>query len=1014
MRHGDTPKHRWLAAVTLAGGLFAGGHVDAQENADGRVSGTAAPGQALLLESLDRGLRRRLVPDRSGRFDADGLAPGRYRLTQGGQQREFELDIGSHLRLQLDTTDTASVPLETIVVEAGQRGAYDQAQLTDGFTVAASDLNRLPAARTLTGAAVLAPGTVEDRSGFSDLTSFGGSTVAENQYYLNGFNLSDLRSRLSPAGVPYAFLDRFQVLTGGYSAAFGRATGGVVNAVTRRGGPQWQGQIESHWEPAWGRAQKRSVSADGLPLYDYRPDRFERWATDLSGGGPLIPGRLHAFGVASWVSSRETSLMDDDYTLAFQRGDFRDRTALDAPLAALSVDWQLADGHDLTLTGFRDAATQTLRRARYDRIAGAPASDEGTVRQRSGGDAMILRYRGELLDDLSLSALIGQGRVDSTTQVTAGDCPFVQDLRGARSAVVGCWTADPALNDDRRRAARIDLIWNLGDHRLLAGVDREDNHSRSTESLAGDAAYVVYTLAPGDPIGNSGTVATLGGDYVEVIEYGNSGRFSERQTGLYLEDQWQVLPQLALRLGLRLDRYTSDNTRGQTLLDLRADPAPRLGLVWDLFGDGRTGLYAHFGRTSLPVGTASAVRVGANYREVSQAYRFNGYADDASQRPQLGTRIGGTTFGDGSVVDPRTAVARDVQPSEQEEWIVGGRQRLEGRWLDGTEVGLSYIHRRLRSTVEDVALDLGLNQLLAPGALPGPTSADGQANLQDCDGNGLPDQFACGFDFYFITNPGGDQTVLLPTDAASGRYDANGDGPLRALTVPAGLLGYDRPRRRYHGVELTFERSWERGSFVQGSYTWSQSYGNYEGIVNSTIRQGDVAITQDFDQPGLLEGANGPLANDRRHNLKLFGSLQLSPEWQLGFVALAQSGTPYSALGFFRDFDRPEAAYAQFSFYSRHPDFTADPEQPALVPRGSAGRTPWLYNVDLSLHWQPQRYQQRLRLGLDVFNVFDWGRATAINEISENVDATPSSAYRLPRDFQDPRALRLSLEYRLR
>ena len=55
-----------------------------------------------------------------------------------------------------------------------------------------------------------------------------------------------------------------------------------------------------------------------------------------------------------------------------------------------------------------------------------------------------------------------------------------------------------------------------------------------------------------------------------------------------------------------------------------------------------------------------------------------------------------------------------------------------------------------------------------------------------------------------------------------------------------------------------------------------------------------------------------------------------------------------------------------------------------------------------------------MTLGVDVFNVFDWGRATAINEISENVDATPSSAYRLPRDFQDPRALRLSLEYRLR
>lgn len=999
----------WLAAIHC-------GAAWSQQNLEGRIEGSTRPDTAVVIESLDQGGQRTVRSDTQGHFDAGAVQPGRYRVSVGAIAQEFDLPIGGRVRLAI--TEAAGVipvvPLDPVTVRASEERQVYAAPSTSSFEIGSARLDLLPAERSLTGVALLASGTVEGDAGFGELASFGGSSVAENQYYLNGFNISDLRSRLIPATVPFEFLEHFQVLSSGYSAQFGRATGGLVHAVSRRGGEQWQLEAESAWEPDFARGQKRAVFVDGQPFYDFREDRAESWRSTLQWGGPLRAGHLYLHALASLERESRRGLLEDDYTLSFQRGDFLDRALRQDPFGAVALDWILNDRHQLNVTGFRDAASRRIRRAAYDRQAAVASMSVGEFRQQAGGTTAIVRYLGELSDDLDMRVVLGQGAADQSLRSPGGDCPYVQDLRGDLPAVRGCWVADPSEDRDRRRGQRVDLEWHEGPHRLRLGLDREDNLSISRQSLSGDAAYVVYALDAGDPIGNSGTVAPAPGDYVEEIRFDNSGRFREELLGLYAEHEWEVLPRLELRLGLRLDRYRSRNALGQTLLDLKADPVPRLGLRWHLRDDGAASVYANYGRYTTPVGTATAVRVGAQYLESSTAYRFQGYADDPSQRPQLGRSLGGTTFGDGTVKDPRTAAATEIDPTEQEELVIGLRSRLPDWLAPSASAELAYTTRRLVRTVEDVALDQGLNALFSPEpTLPLPGLGNSEANLQDCDGDGLDDRFACGFDFYYIGNPGQDLTVFLPTDADSGRYDALGSGPLSPLKVPADLLGYPTPRRRYHAVELKLEQTLRRRGFLGASYTWSQSYGDYEGLVNSTIRQTDVAVTQDFDQPGLLEGAYGWLANDRRHVFKLFGSFALGSEWQVGLIARAQSGRPYSALGYYRDFERPEAAYAQFSFYTRHPDFTPDPEQPVLISRGMAGRSPWIANLDLSLHWQPELLQRRLRLGLDVFNLFDFDRATVINEISEDVDANPSPAYRQPRDFQDPRSLRMTAEYRL-
>ena len=747
---------------------------------------------------------------------------------------------------------------------------------------------------------MLAPGAIAGDPGFFELTSFGGATPAENQYYLNGFNISDLRTRLSPSEVPFEFLSEFQISTGGYSAEVGRATGGIVNALSKHGSDVWEGEVFFQYEPAEGQARKPSVVASGIPLYIYSADRAQQAQLDLSLSGPLIQRRLHVFLLASFLDERAKTVEPDDYTVGFQRGDFLDHGRTKIPFGAISVDWLAAAGHTVNVTAFSDAALERYRRYEFDRTAQQAAGFQGEASQRSGGTTAIVRYSGEWTDDLLFTAVVGRGSVDRSVN-TESDCPYVQDLRGPVPQVVGCWVADSSVASDERRGLRADLRWNLdlgiaGEHLLRVGIDEERNRSRSDESLSGDAAFIVYQVSAGDPIGNTGVVAPRSGEYVEVLNERNRGDFAERLRGFYFQDQWQVLPDVMLRAGLRLDQYLDRNTLGQTFIDLDSGPMPRLGLSWDVFGDATARLYTHYGRYSIPIGTQAAVRNGGEYAASAFAYDFEGFSGDSQSTPNLGRARGGTVFGDGTVADPRTAVSTTIRPGYQEEAIAGFQVQADDR----TVVGLAYTWRTFKRTVEDMALDQGLNAMLdARGGLPvlGDLSGVRAANLQDCDGNGFPDHFACGFDFYFIANPGEDVTIFLPTDPDNGRYDARGEGPLVPLAIPADALGYPHPRREYHAVELSFERSLKNGGFVQGSYTWSQAIGNYEGIVNSSIRQADVAVTQDFDQPGLLEGAYGYLPSDRRHNLKLFGNVPLSLSLDLGFSLFVESGRAYSALG---------------------------------------------------------------------------------------------------------------------
>jgi hypothetical protein len=199
------------------------------------------------------------------------------------------------------------------------------------------------------------------------------------------------------------------------------------------------------------------------------------------------------------------------------------------------------------------------------------------------------------------------------------------------------------------------------------------------------------------------------------------------------------------------------------------------------------------------------------------------------------------------------------------------------------------------------------------------------------------------------------------------------------------------------------------------SYSWSHSYGNFEGAVKSDIGQADAGITQDFDFPALMDGANGNQANDRRHVFKLYGSYSITDDWIVGWNSTLASGRPLSAFGKSYPSDNPDlfGGYGD-TFYTTDTNGTDDEADDVInrLPRGAAGETSWTFKVDLSSSYAFEINGIDMEASIDIFNVFDIQTATTQNELWETSPGNQNQYYGTDATWQTPRYVRVGFEAR--
>lgn len=997
------------SALTVALGLcFASGMASAQSNAAGSIFGTTGePGATVEIRNVDTGLTRRIPTDSAGRYNASALPTGRYDVSiqrEGrvlATQPDVEVTLGGGRDVSFSSDGGSSaggaVELDRVQVTGTAMTLIDVSSTDTRTTFTSQQLEKLPVGRSIESVALLAPGVVQADSRYPNAASFGGSSASENAFYINGYAVTNPLTNLGSSTLPFDGISQMQVITGGYGAEFGRATGGVVNIVTKRGGNEWEFGGQLTYRPNSLRADSRDIyypfngtPNDGLIQQKRSVHEVDSYSYGASVSGPLIKDRLFLY------ASAEVEQQDQTTVAARPGGStngFR-QYYYDIPRWMAKLDWNITDDHIVELTAISDVTKNTVDYFPYSYAAGSNDTSRGFEKTggytyRDGGELYIGKYTGYLTDNLTLTAVYGEQNQDHIADPFGYDpsIVYVTDSRPVGNPVQRGTYAQLDFPDafDETKGGRLDLEWRVGDHALRVGYDRQDSTSRAGEVTSGPGYRWIYDrCAPGVGAipGGGGAVCPGGnGDYVSQYKYANGGTFSVEQSAYYLEDRWQINDQWLLSLGLRNEGFQNFNADGVVYAEQKNQWAPRLGATWDVFGDSSLKVFANAGRYHLAMPNNVALRGAAGSLYTQEYFSFTGID------PTTGEPLGLTALGDGpfsanreygQAPDPQSVTAKDLKSHYQDEFVLGFEKRL----TDTLNIGARYVHRDLKAAIDDMC-----------DYRPAYNWAIGQGMSED-----MADQLGNELANCRLFNPGQSNTFMLD----------DGTGKLVEVALSADQLGFPKLKRMYQGIDMFVERPFDGKWYGRLDYTLSRNYGNAEGQLKSDIGQGDVSQTQDWDHPELMDYSNGYLPNDRRHYVKGYGFYQFSPEWRVSATATFASGRPKNCMGYYPqtpendDFNENYAYAGPYYFYCN-----GEP-----TPRGSQGRLPWTNKVDLGVTYAPNFAGNALEFSVDVFNVFD--EQVPQNRIEYGELGGPGGPYTHAGrviSYSNPRTVRFAVRY---
>lgn len=974
----QTCSTRWRrSTLAVAVGLcVASSAIYAQQSA-GSITGRAGKGDVVVVESKAVGISRQVKLDNDGAFQVPQLPAGTYSVTvtrANGTKETTQVNVQSGE----GSVAVFGSTLQRVVVTGSAAPKGLDVQSTESTQILSkAQIDRIPVIRDVTAVTLLAPGATtgdarigQTSSRAGNVASLGGASPAENAYYINGFNVTNIVNGVAFNQVPYEGVAEQQVKTGGYGAEFGRSLGGVVSVNTKRGTNEWTGGANIVYKPkslqeSAVRGYRDPVTAEWSNMD--RPGGRDETLVNVWGGGPIIKDKLFFFGLLQGGKIKTNRHF----------GATQEEIINDTPQYLLKIDWNVTDANRFELTAFSDKSkdkTQTW--ASPDLYGAARGESKGHSWENTGGENVIGKWTSYVTDDLTISGLAGVGKYDRASLAAGGDCPAVIDLRTSPRKDYGCFTSTritaPTAND-KREAYRLDAEWTLGKHKLKAGLDHEIYSVVDGTSTPGEGQYVLRTRNAGQTLPN-GYVMPARAEIVEFRHFENGGTFKTINSALYVEDSIQITDRLLASVGVRSESFTNKNAEGAAFIKVDNTIAPRLGMSWDVNGNSDLKVYGNLGRYYIPVYANTNVRLSGTELDYRDHYLYNGtLSADRFQRPALGATLGDRVYSsNGETPNPLSVVDPKIKPMFQDEFIIGFQKALANSW----SYGVKYTHRKLGSGMDDICNDEGP----AIWAEANGYTADQAAAIGGAIGH-------C-----FLYNPGGDLTANI---------DIDGNGVLKEIVIPAAALGMPKPKRTYDALEFTFEKSWDKQWSLQGSYVYAISKGNTEGYVKSDIGQDDAGISQDFDYPGLMEGAEGYLPNDRRHTFKVFGSYALNQEWRFGANVTLQSGRPKNCFGVYTGtLDGVSKFYGDASFWCGG----------KLNPRGTLGRQPWTSQLDLQATYTPA-WKKGLTFSVDVLNVFNSRTLRTMQEGEGSGMNDASSTYGEPLSWLPARSVRLMAQY---
>ena len=909
--------------------------------------------------STQSGFRRTATTGADGSFALPGLDPGVYTLTVSSgayspQSRTVQILIGQDVEASFVLSPSEMFTEDVTVVGESVQLLLETKNSEIATNVTPRQIESLPQNnRNFLSFAQLAPGVrfTDDQDAAGQKFRSGGSDARQVNVFIDGLSFkNDIlpgggfmqeQSRGNP--FPQNAVQEFRVLTQNFKAEYEKASAAVITAVTKSGGNEINGDL------FYLTQDKDFVTQDDFSRErrQAKPD-YEREQIGLSVGGPIVRDKLHYF------LSYEGQEQDRNATV-FRGGaydsapanvkQFLDQfeigvltTPFESDLYFGKLSWQPAVGQTLH-------TTYHLRDEQEIRGFGNQRTRDGAESFEIGTDALVAKHTWILGNVLNEAAATFQ------TQEWAQAALDDSTPRLNYSGILEVGGKDATQDFEQERiGVRDDVSWVMdwrGSHNFKSGVSvgwldysvSKNTFENGFFEFRSDEAYQFPFLARvgfGDP----------------ELSFGNT------QAGLYLQDDWAILPNLTLNLGVRWDyesnminndyrtppelvaalegacRTYSSPVGGQNTWCLRdfldldryttdggdRDPyygmvQPRLGFAWDIQGNARTVVFGGWGKYYDRVVLNDIF--DEQYRQQYKIYTFCFSADGSpavncsvpalAWRPEyLSAEALRDLVARGQAPGPEIfLVDNEMRPPRSDQWTLGVRRQF-GNWL----TSLSYAGVR------------GYNNMMYFfGDLPPGTQ------FNDRFGNNVP---VPGYARVFVTSTS------------------------RRTWYDGYFLTLDRP--------ITADGRW--------GFNLAYTYAEAEQTGTDNPAEGVAFGAFDYLDPESLYRFPG--TNDERHRLIMTGTVALPLNFQFSSFITLGSGAPFTV------FDDSTAPFTVRWNEGR------PAKEDFIIPDA------WSYrSVDARLEWQAPPIADTARVSLiaEGFNIFNYDNGSCFESFRPRLPA---------------------------
>ena len=953
-------------------------------------NGGGLRGATVTATQLSTNISRATVADATGRFIIPALQPDTYAVQ--AQLPGFETVRLPSVRLALGNVQDLVIVLpvaklaETVDVTS-TAPAVTEATLS--HVISRQQIDSLPInGRNFISFSRLTPTVTVDRTpqqgaSASSGLSFAGQRARSNNITVDGLDNNDSQVGAVRATFSQEAVQEFQVLAHSFAAEFGRASGGVVNIVTRSGGNRPSGTFFTYGRDDSLNAREYFERFDPSGAAVSRPKApYSRWQYGAVGGGPIRRDRTFAFASIERHSADVNNFVTiDDSTIISVFGQPRGTTVDLLRQAGLPVE----TGN----VGYRVRSTQGLAKVdhhladsllsvRYSYAQGLDENIEpfGGIVDRSRGAALDntdhtvsgshLVVRGSWVNEVRAQLAFRDQIVRSLDPRCDGECDLESEggptVEIVGVASVGRQRFTPQVRDATRWQIVNTLSYYRGSHTVKTGVDfNTSNLTRATAPIHFGGRFIFSSLPaiPGvlpTPVSSIQAFA-LGLPAAYVQGYGTSNaEFRTSDFSLFLQDDWRIRPNLTISAGLRYQRqfwpgfalsapglgqyhYPSDSN----------DFAPRVSFVWDVKGDGRTAVRGAFGlfydnQIVGPIGIAKVIDGTATGLRTLVARFPNSLVAWGAPGRVIPEPAGGYTSLV-TAVDPaaKTPFARHASAGVSRQVGTAMRLSVTALWARGFNQfgGLDY----------------------------NPLVASLGAGRRPLDVNGVPG-----------------------TSASVLQYTSFGETWYRAIV-------FEAERRLTDGFQFLV------------SYTLSKAEDNSTDFITVFLPQ-NLGAGRDPNDPGGLPigfdpgSERGPALHDQRHRFVASGTYVAPADIQISGIINVASGAPFNIL-----------AGVDLNADGDGGNFPSDRARRTLSdPSSSVGRNAGRLDVDATVDLRvSRRFALSSRVYADVigevFNLFNRSNIIEVNNVfgTGSYPTAPSPVYGQPTVVGPPRQMQIGV-----